>query len=494
MHRLLRASIGWTAALMSTATPALFAAPQTSDTFAVTTNGDNGSNASPTVGSLRWAIKQANANANLSTITFTLSGCPTVMNLAGTALPDITTDVTIDGYSATGATANSQFGKFDATLCVVLNGAGSIATGLHTSGSGRLTARGLALAGFTDAAIRLDAGNSNVVSGNQIGGIAFTLANKDGVRIAGAASGAIIGDDVDPAHVNMIVGSIDAGVYIDATAGGNFVAGDLIGIGADGAMSNGNALGIYIFNSPGNDIDSCVISGNAQQGVLIAGPSTTGTVVQNNKIGFTSNGGYAPNGAEGVQITFGASDNTIGAAQAGLIAGNAIYASGDAVWVTSSAGAQNRILANQEMFSGNALALDLGAAGPTANDANDADSGPNGLQNFPVTLHAYRTPSANWVEGMLDSSPNDAFRMDLYWGPCCGVAVRGNGTYFIGRGGGVTDAAGHAHFWVKLPAVTYPSIGEIAATATAVNGDTSEIGVYAQEIVGEMIFRDNFEP
>ena len=491
MNRLLRAS-GVLAASMAMIAPA-FAAPQTSDTFIVTTSADNGNNTTPVVGSLRWAIKQANANASVTTIDFALSGCPTVMNLAGVALPDITTDVTIDGYSQTGSAANTQFGQFNATLCIVLNGAGSIATGLHTSGSGRLSVQGLAFAGFTDAAVRLDGGTANIVAGNQIGGIGFTVGNNDGVRISGTSANSSLGDDVDAAKVNMIVGNTGTAVYIDAAAGGNFVAGNLLGIGPDGAMANGNLLGVYIFNSPDNDIARCVISNHTQQGVLIAGPSSTGTIVQNNNIGSTSNGGHAPNGAEGVQITFGASASTIGAVQTDVTDGNTIYSSGDAVWVTTSAGMHNRILANPQMFSTGGLPVDLGAAGATANDVGDGDSGANDLQNFPVVLHAYRSPSANWVEGTLDSSANDAFRLDLYWGPCCS-GVRGNATYFVGRGNsGVTDANGHAHFWVRLPPVTYPSVGEISGTATAVNGDTSEIGIYAQEIVGEMIFRDDFE-
>ena len=492
MYSKTRATIGAIAASVLWATAAS-AAPQTSDTFTVTTAADNGSNAAPTVGSLRWAIKQANASASVTTIDFALSGCPTILNLAGTAFPDITTDVTIDGYSQAGAIPNAHFGKFDATLCVVLNGAGSIATGLHTSGSGRLSVRGLALTGFTDAAVRLDSGVANIVAGNQFGGIAFAVANKDGVRIAGTAT-ALVGDFSDPAGVNMIVGGIGTGVYIDAAAGGSAVVGDLIGIGADGAASIGNNLGVYLFDSPGNEIENCVIGNNTQQGVLIAGPSTSGTLLTANDIGSTANGAHAANGAEGVQVTFGAHDNTIGAAQTDTTGGNTIYSLGSAVAVTASGGVHNRILANQQMYSGNSLPVDLGAAGPTANDAGDGDAGANDLQNFPVLLHAYRTPAANWAEGTLDSAPNDAFRIDVYWGPCCAAGGgRGNATYFAGRGSSVTDASGHAHFWVKLPAVTYPSVGAMSATATAVNGDTSEMGVFAQEILGEMIFRDDFE-
>ncbi|MEO5626288.1 MAG: right-handed parallel beta-helix repeat-containing protein [Dokdonella sp.] len=470
------------------------AVPQAADTFTVTTPADNANNAAPTVGSLRWAIQQANANSNLTTINFSMPGCPVVMSLGGAVLPDVTSSVTIDGYSAAGSSANTTFGLFNATLCVLLNGNGSLANGLHTSGNGRLDVSGLGFAGFTDAAIRLDSGNGNVVSGNQIGGIILLAQNKDGVRVSATAMNSIIGGDANPGRVNLIVGNTGAGVSVDSAGGGNFVDHDLIGIGPDGVAVNGNNVGVYIFNSPANYVLSCLIAGNATQGVLIAGPSTVGTTLQNNAIGQTNTGGNAANGTEGVQITFGAAASTIGATQTGVIDGNTIYANGAAVWLTSTAGQQNRVLANQEMYSAIlGLPVDLGAAGPTANDALDADAGPNGLQNYPVMLHAYRTLSAEWIEGTLDTVAGEEFRLDLYWSPCCGSG-RGNATYFAGIGSsGTTDVAGHAHFWIRTPPFPYPSVGRLSATATRTNGDTSETGDAAAEIVGDMIFRDDFE-
>jgi hypothetical protein len=464
------------------------------DTFTVTTPADNGNNASPTVGSLRWAIVQANANSNVSTIDFSLPGCPVVMNMGNTVLPDITTLVTIDGYSAAGSSTNTSFGLFNATLCVILNGNGTLATGLHTSGGGRLAVSGLGFAGFADAAIRLDSGNGNIVSGNQIGGIVLLAQNQDGVRVSGTATNSLIGGNTGPDRVNMIVGYSGIGVDIDAAGGGNSVDHDLIGLGPDGESANGNNLGVDIFNSPDNEVLSCVISNNATQGVLIAGPSTTGTLLQNNSIGTTSNGGNAANGSEGVQITFGAASSTVGAAQGSVTNGNFIYSYGAAIWLTSTAGAQNRVLANQKMYSATlGLPIDIGAAGPTPNDVLDGDSGANDLQNYPVMLHAYRTITAEWVEGTLDTVAGEAFRLDLYWSPCCGTG-RGNATYFSGIGtSGVTDGTGHTHFWVKLPAAPYPSVGRLAGTATRTNGDTSEMGDSTPEIVGEMIFRDDFE-
>jgi hypothetical protein len=486
---------------------ALFAGIATSttaaafDTFTVTTSADNGNNATPTVGSLRWAIQQANANINLSTINFAVSGCPVLMNMGGTVLPDITTDVVIDGYSAAGSSVNTSFGRFDATLCIILNGSGTLATGLHKSGIGHLEVSGLGFAGFSDAAIRIDSssGTSNV-TGNQIGGFALLAQNKDGVRISATAAQTIVGGDTNPAQVNLIVGNTGTGVQIDSSGGNSFVSHDLIGLGPDGVSPNGNNIGVFVFNSASNTVQDCFISNNLTQGVLIAGTGSLGTWVSRNNIGTTSTGLNAPNGSEGVQITFGAATTTVGATlvtdnvvSSDVSFGNFIYANGAAVWVTSSAGVRNSALANHEMYSAIlGLPVDLGGAGPTANDNLDADPGPNELQNYPVMLHAYRTETAEWVEGTLDTYAGEEFRLDLYWSPGSSTG-RGNAIYFSGIGtSGMTDSAGHAHFWVRLPAAAYPSVARISGTATRTNGETSEMGDAGLEIVGDMIFRDDF--
>jgi len=468
-------------------------------TFFVTTTADNGSNSAPTAGSLRAAIVHANNAAGAAGIDFSLPSCPSTFTISTNALPDITNDVTIDGYSQSGATQNTQHGAFDANLCVVLNGAGAFANGLHTSGGGRLTVEGLAFAGFTDAAIRFDAGAGNVATGNQIG-VASLAQNKDGIRISGSASDAIIGSAAGlsvPGSMNLIGGNTGTAVYIDAAAGGSVIGGNVIGVGANGSAANGNNLGVYIFDSPNNDIVSNVVANNGTQGVLISGPSSTGNVVQDNFIGATYDEfAHAPNGTQGVLLSFGAANNVIGAFGNSITDGNTIYADGAAVWLSTSAGTGNRVLANQQMYSGTlGLPVDLGASGPTANDAGDADTGANNLQNYPVVLAAYRTTTSTgeWVEGTLDTAANGTYRLDFYWGNCCSGG-RSQATYFTGAIATVTtDASGHAHFWAKLPSVVYPSDGEISATATSASGDTSESGTGAQEILGDMIFRDDFE-
>src|SRR5512147_2663374 len=90
-------------------------------TFTVTSTNDSGA------GSLRQAILDANANAGADTIQFAVSGAGcsggvcTIAPLTG--LPLITSPVTIDGYTQTGAAANTNAsGAINAVLKIVLSG------------------------------------------------------------------------------------------------------------------------------------------------------------------------------------------------------------------------------------------------------------------------------------------------------------------------------------------------------------------------------------
>jgi len=82
---------------------------------------------------LREAIVRANASAGSSKIRFDLP-CPTLITL-GSPLPDITGATTIDGYTNPDAARNTSATQFDASVCVFLNGNGSVAHALHTAGS-----------------------------------------------------------------------------------------------------------------------------------------------------------------------------------------------------------------------------------------------------------------------------------------------------------------------------------------------------------------------
>lgn len=462
----------------------------------VFTNADNNDNTTPTVGSVRWAIKQANLVAAASTITFS-TPCFTIFDLPG-ALPDITTDVTIDGYHdsagalANGAMPNSSSGGFNAVICQFLDGQNTVANAFRTSGSGRLTVTGMGLAGFTDAAIKLQSGGGHFIAGNQIGAVPLVPVNHDGIRITGSATGAVIGGG-QVQNYNWIADSSDIGVYIDNPAGKVTVQGNLIGLDASGTSSAANGYGMYVGNSPQNTISENYICDNLHEGVTVSGIASLANVIANNHIGVDETLGNQGNGGRGVLLNAGAANNTVGAAQSALIGGNIIaYNAAQGVFV-SGGGVGNRVLGNN-IFSNTGLAIDLGASGPTANDASpDSDTGANDLQNFPILTGAIRSSNTVTIVGDVDSSANAALRLDFYRSANCrsfGAVTRGDARDYLGHVGVLTDATGHGHFSVALPSAA-GTLGVLSATATASNGDTSEIGPCVLET--DTIFKDNFD-
>jgi len=472
-------------------------------TAVVTTAGDNGSNASPLAGSLRAAIKAANAASGPFRITFNIpGGCPTLMTIAA-PMPGITGDVTIDGTSQPGWTANSAFGQFDSNLCIYLNGTGSREFGLRVPAgapaSARLVVRGLGFAGFSDAAVRLEGGSNHRIWGSQFGAIPFTVANHDAIRVTGNSGGVFVGGYDDTGAVNLIAGSANVGIHLDNAAGGSTIANAVIGFQRDGLGVGGNAIGVHVFNSPDNVVQYAYIGHNSSHGVSLLGNGSHGNRVQYSYIGLDHAGGAAPNGGAGVLASFAAHHNTIGAPLNATWGGNFIDHNATAgVWISPSGGAGNRVLDNS--FHGNGgVDIDLAQAGPSDNQPTNPGVGPNALQNWPVLTGATRSNAGGGVlavTGSLHSAPNTTYRLDLYYGPACSssAAGRGSALYPLMRTYVTTGALGEATIatsvpfgWTSLPP------GTISATVTDPDGNTSEVGNCIAETSDDVIFADGFD-
>lgn len=462
--------------------------------FVVTTAADNGNNASPLAGSLRAAVKAANAAGGPFRISFQIGGsCPRTLNIAGTML-DITGDVTIDGTSIAGWTENSGFGRFDATLCLFVNGSGTTPWAFRVppgANNARLTLRGLMFAGFTDAAIKLEGGDNHMISGNQFGAIGFTVPNGSAIRITGNSGNALIGGFDHPGGVNLIAGTSTAGVYLDNAAGGSVLGNNVIGFQADGATAVPNAIGVYIFNSPSNVLMYNYIGNSSSNGVTISGSASTGTLLQSNIIGNGAAGSTAPNGGAGVLAMFGARNSIIGAPMTGSYGANEIsYNEGQGVWISQSGGVGNRVLANY-IYSNTGLAIDLGAAGPTVNQTNPT-GGPNAYQNYPVLQSAVRSNNTTTsLAGTLTSAPNTLFRIDAYVAVCRRDG-RADPQGPLGNFQVTTNAQGVVEFSNSVAAA--PDLLGIGLTATDPTGNTSEIGNCVVELPADApLFKSGFE-
>ena len=128
----------------------------------------------------------------------------------------------------------------------------------------------------------------------------------------------------------------------------------------------------------------------------------------------------------------------------------------------------------------NLVGLDF-APGPAPNDSQDADDGPNGMQNYPLITGVTYGAGSTTVTGLLGSAPNAVFDLDFYGNAACAFRPHDylQGESYMGSTSVQTDGAGVAAFTVELPAAALPGT-PVSATATSADGSTSE---FSQRIV-----------
>ncbi|HSG27131.1 MAG TPA: hypothetical protein VLA34_01535, partial [Candidatus Krumholzibacterium sp.] len=329
-------------------------------------------------------------------------------------------------------------------------------------------------------------GDGNTVQGNLIGTDAtgaFALGNSEGgIRIEG--TGNTVGG-VTAAERNVIsangIGSSNHryGIEIKSPGSGNMVKGNYIGTDITGTVGMGNYNGIALDASPGNIVGGSetgagnVISGGQRVGLGIWWSGASGNIIKGNLIGTDATGTQPLGNLEEAIRIYGAPDNTIGGTEPG--AGNvlAYTTGGSGITVQAGAATGNEILGNS-IHSNYDIGIELGFwDGVTANDSLDLDTGPNGLQNFPVLTSVLSAGAL--VEGSLHSAPLTTFRIELFSNTECDPAGYGEGETYLGYESVTTDASGDAVFMATLdqPAETGTYL---TATATSTTGNTSEFG------------------
>ena len=189
-------------------------------------------------------------------------------------------------------------------------------------------------------------------------------------------------------------------------------------------------------------------------------------LIAQNAMGVGADGVPAPNRAGGVLID-GGSYNQIGGPGAGnQIAFNGLPDGPPAPGVAVTGTARGNAIRGNAIRANTGLGIDLGADGPTPNDAGDADDGPNGLLNAPVFFTA--TPARTLA--VLDGT---AAALDLYSSAACDPSGFGEGATYVGSAQPTPsgDTPPRTVFtWNGLV-----SVGEyVAAAAVAADGSTSE--------------------
>ena len=296
-----------------------------SQTISATTFTVTNTNASGT-GSLYAAINSANTNNNNPTvdiINFAITGTgPFTITPTSAFLLTITNPVTINGYSQSGSVDGVVGGSPVPVLKIILNGGGTIATGLSftTSASGS-TVRGLVIERFTVAGINLGVTNCTI-NENYIG------VNATGTSALGNLDGIVIGATGNIITSNLISGNTHYGIKINSASAQ--IKGNLIGVNGTGTASIPNTSdGIYIGQNNAiiggsTATDRNIISGNGGNGIDVA-LNANPTTIKGNYIGLNISGaGAVANALNGIYVNSQA-NVTIGSGTAGegnVISGN----------------------------------------------------------------------------------------------------------------------------------------------------------------------------
>jgi K319-like protein len=277
------------------------------------------------------------------------------------------------------------------------------------------------ISGFGAAGIRVAAGAFNTsIAGNWIGlnaGGTAPIGNTLGVFVAECSCGRTTIGGTQLGASNVISGNAD-GIDVVGSVDSVVIQGNRIGTDPAGLTATGNSQrGIAIELASGVIVGGSVpgagnlISGNAL-GVWIENRAV-GTVIRGNLIGTDASGNNPlPNSAGGILIEALSTNSAVG----GSVPGDAnviAFNGGPGIQVgnaNSPFSLGNTILSNN-IHGNQGLGIDLTlttpADGVTANDPGDADTGPNGLQNFPVLTGAIRSATSPrlLIRGTQDSNP-----------------------------------------------------------------------------------------
>ncbi|MDX6585028.1 MAG: hypothetical protein QOI10_4212, partial [Solirubrobacterales bacterium] len=316
----------------------------------------------------------------------------------------------------------------------------------------------------------------NRVLGNRIGTDVtgeHAMGNSSYGVVVGVAAQTAIGGP-SSGERNVISGNGWGGIDV-AGAPHTTIRGNYVGTDGDGERPLGNGEGIVVLSS-----DDVVVGGVGAGEGNVVGDNRNGIVVQNdstrssimgNSVGVGVGGADVGNHEDGISIVANeGTSHTVGGTTPG--GGNTIgYNDRAGIWVGSDP-ARVSIRGNS-IYANTGLGIDLGSRGPDTNDGLDADSGPNGLQNYPELALATTGGGTTTVRGSLGSKPGQTYTVDFYSDTACDLNGNGEGRGYLGSTVVTTDSSGNTPIAATL-AKAAPAGQVVTATATDADGNTSE--------------------
>jgi len=460
---------------------------------------------------------------------------------------DVTAPVTIDGTTQTafsgdtnpdGAEVRIRGASLNITAPdVVVRGLDSSVVSLQLGATG-CTIEGntglFPLVGTGDGAGAIDVDGNGEVAGhvirdNQVGVI--SLDRSSGNQLTGnttrrievlgfvsdfGGTGPAIGNRIGgptPSDGNIIMGD---GSFSSSPFGmpsgwcirlfdteGTLIENNLIGTTPNGTASGSDTATIGIWTSGGINRDLTIrantIAGIRSEGLrgfegfffgaplILEGEniSIVGNTIGLDPSGQPTLGSPSASGLTGTDIRFGGAAPGEGNKVAGHTFGALDLIGADlsevAVEITGNSFHDNN-LAGDPMFP--AIDLRVSNFGVTPNDPLDADTGPNGLQNFPeLTRASIDSSGGTQIAGILPSEPESRYRIEVFASPLCDVSGHGPGEQFLGSFEVSTDQSGAATFDQLVPGAA--PAGWLA-TATATSLDTRATSEFSEctEITG----------
>lgn len=426
-----------------------------------------------------------------------------------------------DGLWVTGDSAtvtNSVFGVATDLVTPIPNDAGIRINGDVNRIGGpagmRVLASGNTSYGMTLAADAQD----NLIAGSLVGtDLTGTVAIPNYVGISDGGSGNMIGEEFIPPGAGLTGdprGEIAAKTSVAATipasggwsnlisgnshdgivaTGASIIVGNYIGTDSLGTSAVPNGVyGISLLNGTNHEVGRAPASGNLISGNgaigLWVGSLVSSATIEANYVGTDASGASSlPNSGPGIRADVTGSVVIGGSASAAnIVAFNA----GPGVRVDNTGPVTVR---HNQIFDNGGLGIDLGGDGVTPNDGGtppDTDTGPNGLQNFPVISGAELIhPTTVSVAFDFESTPSTEFQFDYYRSASADGSGNGEGAVWLKSYTESTDTNGDLGLGLGFDPADLPPGSWVTVTATSPSNETSEFS-NAVHVTGSTVTLD----
>ncbi len=326
----------------------------------------------------------------------------------------------------------------------------------------------------------------NIIQGNLIGTDAVgikALGNQVGISLAGSSYTLIGGSDPD---LRNIISGNEAGVFLSRRAHHNTFLGNYIGVDLTGLKPMGNLNdGINLadganFNQIGSEIleEGNIISGNQGNGVVLSGPETKNNLVAGNLIGLGADGAVKiPNQFDGIGVYY-AFRNQIGPGNQVMYNGNLGININIEGGINTNLITKNSITQNQSagvlVFEGNQPIY------PRITELVISSRSVDGVTTANTTIEIYQDVEDEGVTFLASVSADE--EGGFHWVTPAGEVLNNNITLLVTDSSGGTSsfskpAPAPDPFFEEIPGIVSPEQISLTPQVIAINTVTAVLAL-----------------